>query len=58
MLEKISEWVKKSAAQVFTWPNRYKAESLHEPMTPAGEYVSPETSLQCQCRCVMRSLDR
>ncbi len=47
MFEKFTGFILKSAAKIFTWPNRYLSEISTSGTTLAGQYVSPETALQC-----------
>lgn len=47
MLKEIAEWVRKSAAQIFTWPGKYRAEQSHDAVTVTGRHISPEGALSC-----------
>ena len=45
MLKEISQFIRKSAAQIFTWPNRYRSEEFGSSYTAAGQAVTPENAL-------------
>ena len=45
MLKEISQFVRKSAATIFTWPNRYRTEQLGPIETISGQLVTPEMAL-------------
>ena len=50
MFEQFTEFIRKSArsaARIFTWPNRYLTERFGSIETPAGITITPEKSLEC-----------
>jgi phage portal protein BeeE len=47
MFKEISEFVRKSAAKIFTWPNRYLIERTGPTHTVAGPHITPENSMGC-----------
>jgi len=45
VIKEFTEFVRKSAAKIFTWPNRYLAERPGYAYTSSAEFVTPEKSL-------------
>ena len=47
MLKEFAQYVRKSAARIFTWPNRYRTAEPGPGWTTAGPHVTPHNSLGC-----------
>jgi HK97 family phage portal protein len=47
MVKEFAQFIRKTAAQMFTWPSRYRTERLGPVGTVAGQTVTPESALTC-----------
>jgi HK97 family phage portal protein len=47
MLKEFTQFVRKSAAKLFTWPNRYISERGNTAFSASGHLVTPEKAMTC-----------